>query len=513
MKRSLKGILIITIAGMALAASVIGVSGCSRSRGWSKTELKDMSAAGYSWSFFQRSEGTEHNRHISLFVDWIESWPGTTSNVLEGSYYNTGTEATEHLRDPQGRMILSQSEPRRFYEFWDNARNDRTSIMLLDPNRGQLYSADMTRFKTQWWGDSDTRTISVNKGPIMFRLEGVTEHLGIKTQDVFAVVFPKGNNDYSWLFDQDQALEARKHFEALEQLLETTDFKPDDYNVLMSTRDSDSWIDWMGIERIPAQGELFNGSVSYVIAPNYFGPNNQPFRSKGGLYGHRGAPDKHNKLGSSLDTVLLALGNIKNPEDWKPKAKIIVDHPSWSNQTEYHFVKIHGDGTEEVMGTLQRSYNDLTPTGVSSEGKTVKLEARGTNNYLAKGDLQFMEDYLTLVGGQLVPLGLDYKTSYLEYALDNIRIAEAVTPGIDGVTGVDSELVASLNVNADVTIANVVRAAKNIFGVDAPYEFKQLLYWQSIADEAWQQRVKENPWLLQSYGIITAPAPAIAAQK
>src|SRR4030042_5287986 len=244
MKNKIRNALTIAAIGATLGMSVA----CSANpyAPPNKTVLKDMSAEGYEIGMFQRVSGTEHNRAIQLFVDNLGSFPDPSFNILEGSYYNTGTEAPEHLRDPFGRMIFTQTEMRRYFDFWDNAREDATNIMLFDPGNGNLYTAAMARFKTEWWGESDVRAISVNNGPIQFRLSGITNHLGIETQQVFAVVTPEQSQDYSWMFNQDNAGMVKDYFTGLAQRLENTGFNPSGEHVLISTRDSDNGLDWLG---------------------------------------------------------------------------------------------------------------------------------------------------------------------------------------------------------------------------------------------------------------------------
>ncbi|MCX6819388.1 MAG: hypothetical protein NT129_05335 [Candidatus Aenigmarchaeota archaeon] len=459
------------------------------------TATKDMSSEGYDWAFFQLAEGTEHDRKIGLLVDKIGPFSESSYNILEGSYFNTGTEAPEHLRDPAGRMIFTQNEARRYFGFLENQRNDVSRIMLYDTVSGKLNNAFMSRYKTEWWGDSDDRAISINNGPTMLYFSGVTNHLGITTQEVFAVAIPKDGKDYSWMFNQDRAVDARDLFESLEKYLENTDFKPYDYNMLISTRDSDKVFDWAGVEMAPAQGELYDGTVQYVIAADYFGSHNKPFVggiSCSSVYGHQGAPDRGNKAGTALDTVLIALGKINDPDNWKPRAKIVVNHPTWSKQTEYEFYSIDAYGREELKGVLQRTYNDKSTK--SDEGAVVQFT--GTNNYLAKGDFNYISQVLTLLGGQQVPLGFDYKTSYMDYATDMLRIAE----GING-NGMDPELVASMNVNADATIEHVITAAEKVLGVDTPPAYRDLLVRQHSANENYQKEVTNKPELLGVYGI------------
>ncbi len=460
------------------------------------TSLKDMSSQGYEWAFFQIAKGTEHNREIGLFADKIGPFSESSYNVLEGSYFNTGTEAPEHLRDPAGRMIFTQNEARRYFGVLENERNDVSRIMLYDPVSGKLNNAFMSRYKTEWWGDSDDRAISINNGPVMLRFSGVTDHLGIKTQDVFAVAIPKDGKDYSWMFNQDKASASRDLFESLEKYLENTDFKPQDYHMLISTRDSDKVFDWAGVEMAPAQAELYDGTVQYVIAADYFGSHNKPFAggfmSCNSMYGHQGAPDRGNKAGTALDTVLIAMGKINDPDNWKPKAKIVVNHPTWSNQSEYEFYSIDNYGREELKGVLQRTYDNKSLTGEKGE----VIQFAGTNNYLAKGDIDYISQVLTLLGGQQIPLGFDYKTSFMDYATDMLRIAE----GING-DGVDPELVASLNINSDSTIENVITAAEKVLGVDAPPAYRGLLEKQRLANENYQKEVTNKPELLDAYGI------------
>jgi len=490
----------IAVTGAAVAYMVLAAS-CGASEP-ARTESKDVSSEGYPWSFFQHARGTEHNRELVLFVDRLNPWPGSSNNVLEGTYYNTGTEAPEHLRDPAGRMVFTQIEQRRYFDFWDNARNDVSRIMLFNPNTQELNTAFMTRYKTEWWGDADLRAVSVNNGPIMFRVEGVTNHLGITTQQVFSVAIPKRWENYSWMFNQDRAADARGALDDLLRNLENTDFKPPTHDILMSTRDGDRFLDWAGVETAPAQGELFNGKVPYVIAASYLGPHNQLFAGRGwwmfrqGLYGHPGAPDRGNKAGSSLDTVLIAEGYADNPSEWRPRAKIIVNHPSWSNQTEYQFVRVNADGREEEMGTLQRTYNNKTVSKTTSGGDNVVVDLAATNNYLAKGDLEFMQQCLVLLGGQQIPLGFDYKTSFMDYGLALISIGEGLSAG-----DIDPELAASLNVNADATLNRVIDAAKGVLGRDAPPEFEALRREQNAANDAYQKDATQNPHLLTAYGL------------
>ncbi len=493
-----KGLVKATLTGILLAHLL---SGCGSTEEWTKTELKDMSSSGYEYSFYQRARGTEHNREIGLFVDRMAKFPNPSFNLIEGSYENTGTEAPEHLRNMLGIMIFTQNENRRYYDFWDNAREDATNIMLFDPANEQLYNAAMARFKTEWWGDADVRAISVNNGPVQLRMSGVTNHLGIETQQVFAVVLPYENQDYSWMFDQDKATDIRQFFEGLEKKLEATSFNPSDYHVLISTRDSDGMLDWLGLQTVPAQGELFDGELQYVISAGYMGPHNSVFAGRGFLgskvYAHQGAPDKSTLAGASLDTVTLALGTIDNPSSWIPKAEIIVNHPTWSNQVEYEFYSIKEDGTRELRGVLQRTYNDKTVTE-SSGDTTVITDLASTNDYLAKGDLDYINQCLILMGGQQIPLGFDYKTSYMDYALDLIRIAD----GSISNEGMEPEMVASLNVNADATIENVINAAEGVFGVSAPAGFySELREKQRKANEAYQQFVCTNQELVDVYGL------------
>ena len=397
---------------IALATVFVGVAAAATACGADGSSLKDMSSEGYPWSFFQQSTGTAHSRELGFFVDRLNSYPGASHNVLEGPYLNTGTEAPEHLRDPAGRMIFTQNENRRYFGWLNNDRNDISRIMLFDPTTRLLNTAFMSRYATEWWGDADLRAISVNNGPVMMRTEGITKHLlGYETQEVFAVAIPKDGQDYSWMFNQDNASRSRAYLEDLLKEFEKTNFRPPGQHILISTRDSDKFLDWAGIETAPAQGELFDGKVQYVIAASYFGKHNEPFAGSEGfwifgkkLFGHQGAPDKSNKAGSALDTVVIATGDAKNSGSWQPKAKIYVNHPTWSNQVEYEFVKVQNDGKEVSMGILQRTYNDKSE---SVDGKLVSVDA--TNNYLAKGDLRFMQQCLVLLGGQQVPLGFDYK--------------------------------------------------------------------------------------------------------
>ena len=480
------------------AATIAGLTAVSCSSPYAppnKTDLKDMSSEGYEIAMYQRANGTEHNRQIDLFVDQMGSFPNPSFNLLDGTYQNTGTEAPEHLRDPSGNIIFTQTEYRRYFDFWDNAREDATNIMLFESETQKLYNAAMARFQTEWWGNADVRAISVNNGPLMFRLSGITNHLGIETQQVFSVIVPEESKDFTWMFNQNNAGDVKNYFTKLAEKLEKTEFKPKDEHVLMSTWDSDSGLDLFNLEVIPAQGELYDGTVKYVIAAGYFGPNNQPTLvfGPGDFWGHQGAPDRGNDLGTSLDTILLAMGDIDNPKAWEPKAKVIVYHPTWSNQTEYKFIKVNADGTEKEMGVLQRTYNNKSQT--DSDGKTVLYS--GTNNYLAKGDINYIQDCLTLIGGQQVTLGLDYKTSYMDYAVDLFLIAQ----GTVSEKGMDPELVASLNINADSTIVNVVDAAKNVFGVEPTEYFAKMAENQKKANVEFQEYVKNNSTLTKIYDI------------
>ena len=160
----------------ALAAAVLTTATACES-----SKLKDMSSEGFEYGAFQAMSGTEHDREITFFVDKRGAFGEWNHNVLEGSYYNTGTEAPEHLRDPAGRMIFSQNEDRRYYDILDNSRNDVSRIALFDPSTGNLDVAFMSRYQTEWWGSSNYRAISINNGPPMIRLGGTTNHLGIKT--------------------------------------------------------------------------------------------------------------------------------------------------------------------------------------------------------------------------------------------------------------------------------------------------------------------------------------------
>ncbi len=487
----MKNVKRITLATL-LAATMAVTAACGTSN-----SLKDMSSEGYQWGFFQHARGTVHNRELVFLVDRLNFWPDASYNVLEGSYFNTGTEAPEHLRDAAGRMIFSQNEGRRYFAWTNNDRNDISRIMLFEPSTQTLNTAFMSRYKTEWWGDADLRAISVNNGPVIIRTEGIGEHLIYKDQRVFSVVVPKSGMDFSWMFNQDKAVQSRAYLENLLKDLEKTDFNPPDQNVLMSTHDNDRFFDWAGVETSAAQGELFNGAVKYVIAANYFGENNKPFAGRGflrgTLFGHQGAPDKSNKAGSALDTVTIALGETGKPESWKPKAKIVVYHPTWSNQTEYVFIEIGSDGSEKRMGIIQRTYNNKSVS--DSDGRVVEVAA--TNNYLAKGDTDFMASVMVLLGGQQVPLGFDYKTSFLDYGLDLIRMGQ----GTSGATSLPSEAVASLNVNANATIENVISAAEKVLGAQPRAEFKNLLAQQKAANDAFHKEARQLRELKEVYGL------------
>jgi hypothetical protein len=482
----LKGAVLVGLAAILAACSSTG-----------KYDTKDLSSQGYSWGFFQHAAGTEHDRQIDFFVDRLNDYPGVSYNVLQGSYYNTGTEAPEHLRDPAGKMIFTQNENRRYFDFWENDRNDISRIMLFNPLDNSLNSAFMSRFKTEWWGNADMRAVSVNGGPVMLRVEGESEHFFYESQETFAVAIPKSNDDLTWMFNQDNAGKSRELLENLLVKLENTQFEPKDYNMLISTWDNDKFLDWAGLELSPAQGKLFDGEVQYVIGASYFGPHNKVL--KGGflgvdLWGHEGAPDKSNKLGKSLDTVIIALGNAdtKDRSSWQPRAKIVLDHPSWSNQTEYNFIRINDDGTEQVMGVLQRTYNNKSIS--DSDGKVVSVVA--TNNYLAKGDTSFINQCLVLLGGQQIPLGFDYKTSFQDYATDLTIIAQGITNG-----NLNPEMVASLNVNADATIGNVVDAAQNVLRVKVPSTYLALKDKQLAANKNFQNDTTKVSELKNAYGI------------
>ena len=474
------------LVGVAVAANACGGSG----------NLKDMSSEGYPWGFFQHANGTQHDRQLDLIVDRINQWPSATYNVLEGTYFNTGTEAPEHLRDAAGRMIFTQSESRRYFAWTNNDRNDISRIMLFNPLTQTLDTAFMSRYSTEWWGNADLRAISVNNGPVIMRTEGIGKHLLYTDQQVFAVAIPKDGQNYSWMFNQDSAERSRAYLEDLLKELENTNFRPPGQHILISTHDNDKFLDWAGVETAPAQGELFNGQVQYVIGASYVGSHNRPFA--GGLfsplYGHQGAPDKSNKAGSSLDTITIAIGNANNQSSWAPKARIYVNHPTWSKQVEYQFVKVNPDGSEDVKGVLQRTYNDKSVT--DSNGKVVEVVA--TNNYLAKGDTSFIQQVLVLLGGQQVPLGFDYKTSFLDYGLDLIRIGQGISAGQGGL---DPEMVASLNVNADATIEHVVSAAENVLGVKVPLEFETLRQQQRDANQRFHTEAPQIPELKQAYGL------------
>lgn len=484
-----------------LMAFLATLAGCADFPAPERTKLKDMSAQGYEYSMYQRADGTDHNRVINLFVDKMADYPLQPFNILEGSYYNTGTEAPEHLRDPLGRMIFTQTEKRRYYDFWDNARNDITNILLMDPSTERMYSATMSRLKTEWWGDSDMRAIQVNQGPITLRMEGVSTHLGVDSHRVFAVLVPEMLPSMI-VFNQDNAGVAKDMYTDLAKRLEASDFglDSDQNHVLMSTRDYDLAFDWLGVEAIPSQGKLFDGTFNYVIASSYFGPNNQLFSGRGflnkNLYGHLGAPDNSTKAGSALDTIVLAEGTVENiSSTWIPRAKMVVNHPAWSNQTEYQFYRITDNG-DILMGTLQRTYNDKTQKQTDSDGDVVIIELVGTNDYLAKGDLDFMHDFLVLLGGQQISLGIDYKTSYMDYALDLTLIAD----GMLGSDGMDPESVASLNVDADATIENVIEAGRNIFQVEPTGFFNQVYQQQQAANEQFQIEFRKNQELIDLYG-------------
>lgn len=518
----------IALAGI-VAGSIIAATACGGS------DLKDMSSEGYDWGTFQVATGTEHDRTLIFFVDKRGAYGDLNYNVLEGSYYNTGSEAPEHLRDPAGAMIFAQNEDRRYYDVLNNSRNDVSRIALFDPATGTVNVAFMSRYQTEWWGSSSYRAVSVNNGPVMVRLEGTTNHLGIKTQDVMAVVLPKegmdyswllnpGNdkdtkqlrednlesiadklqhNDFTWLFNQDYAKEVRNALTGIAKHLEKTHFQPDDFDILLSTSDRDHFIDFLGVETAPSQGALYDGTVQYTISSTYNGPHNQAiggdFLGTGSkLWGHEGAPDRHGRAGKSLDTVVLSLGSVdENSEYWQPKAKIIVNHPNWSNQTAYEFYQINPDGSEVQRAVLQRTYHNKSEK--DSEGKTI--EVKGTNSYLAKGDLQFIADVFVLMGGQQIPLGFDYKSSYMDYSLDLMMIADGITPGEGSVSELNPELVAALNVNADATIGNVIGAGRRVLGVEPPQRFTDLLKKQEAATNAFHDAVRNNPGILTIYGI------------
>ncbi|GEM_PF-3603498 len=488
-------------AALLLTAGL--TAGCE-AEGPKKTDLKDMSTEGYELSFYQRARGTSHNREIRFVVDNLD---GTVTNLLEGTYENTGTDAPEHLRDPQGRMVFTQTEFRRYFDTLDNARIDKTNITLFNPLQGQLSYAKMARFQTEWWGNSDLRAIAINNGPLMLRLEGQTNHLGIKTQNVFAVVIPEDLGDYSWMFNQDRANETREYMEGLQKRLEATDFRaglekrPEAASrILISTKDYDRFENIFGLETAAAQGSLFDGKAQYFIAASYLGPNNLPF--VGGLfvakklYGHPGAPDKGTQAGSSLDTVTLGLGTVDRLHDGVAKARIVLSHPTWSNQTEYRFIKVHPNGEEELMGSLQRSYNDKTQTQTTSQGDKIITDLSATNNYLARGNLLYMQDVLVLLGGQQVTLGFDYKTSYGDYALALMLIGRGLVLG-----DMDPELVAGLNVNADATIGNVTRAARSVLGLEVPPEYEALSRMQLEANKAFHEAAAKDPKMRALYGL------------
>jgi hypothetical protein len=83
----------------------------------------------------------------------------------------------------------------------------------------------------------------------------------------------------------------------------------------------------------------------------------------------------------------------------------------------------------------------------------------------------------------------------MDYALDLIQIGS----GING-NGTNPELVASLNINSDSTIGNVVSAARNVLGVEPSTYFKELLDRQLQANVNYQSTASKDLELLQSYG-------------
>lgn len=99
---------------------------------------------------------------------------------------------------------------------------------------------------------------------------------------------------------------------------------------------------------------------------------------------------------------------------------------------------------------------------------------------------------------QQVPLGFDYKTSFMDYALDLIQIAQGTSKGGSGVA---AESVASLNVNADATIDNVISAAANVLGVSVPPEFQTLRRKQLDANSRFQKEAPQIPELKEAYGL------------